>query len=97
MTKQEALEIENKCDELMSKYIKEPCNMSMALSGRLKVSFGENYITLDKEYEGADYIKYYGFYEDLGCIIESVGVCIKENKELFERLIWSYNHCKELT
>ena len=51
MTKQQAIELENKCDELMTKYLEEPCVVSMSLSGRLKVSFGENYITLDRKVE----------------------------------------------
>lgn len=96
MTKQEAIELENKCDELMTKYLEEPCVVSMSLSGRLKVSFGENYITLDRKSRIAAYIQYYGYYEDLLSLIDKAFHCVDENEELFNNLTWSYEHLNEI-
>jgi hypothetical protein len=97
MTKQEAIELENKCDELMSKYTNEECNVSLALSGKLKVIFGDNYIVFDKELRGIDYISYTGFYQDLMDVIHQAFFCIYDHKSMFDRLIWSYENMKELT
>ena len=96
MTKKEAIELENKCDKLMSEYIDNDCNVSMALSGRFKVSFGENYITLGKDNKSASYIKFHGCYSDLEEYIDSIVRCIDENKKIFEELIWSYEHLSEI-
>lgn len=96
MTKIEALELENKCDELMTKAIGEECAVSMALTGRLKVNFGEDYFSLNTEYANASYVKFHGNYVELLKAIESACCCIAENKELFNKLIWSYDHKYEL-
>lgn len=96
MTKQEAIELENKCDKLMSEYLDNDCNVSMALSGRFKISFGENYITLGKNNKSASYVKFHGYYSDLEEHIDSVIKCIDENKDVFDRLIWSYEHLSEI-
>lgn len=96
MTKKEAIELENKCDELMSEYLNEDCTVSMALSGRFKVSFGDNYITLTKDISTASYVKFHGYYSDLEEHIDSAIKCIKENIDIFNELIWSYEHISEI-
>lgn len=96
MTKQEAIELETKCDELMSEYLGNTCCVSMAFSGRLKVSFGDYYITLSKDNMTASYIKFHGYYSDLEEHIDSIIRCINENKDVFDKLIWSYEHINEL-
>ena len=96
MTKAEALELENKCDESMSKAIGEECTVSMALTGRLKVNFSENYLSLNKELNDISYIKFHGDYSDLLNYRYKILVCIEFNKKLFDKLIWSYDHKSEL-
>lgn len=96
MTKQEAIALENKCDKLMSDYIDADCNVSMALSGRFKVSFGDYYITLSKNNKSASYVKFHGYYSDLEEYIDSIIRCIDENKDIFNELIWSYEHLNEI-
>ena len=96
MTKQEAIELENKCDKLMSEYIDNDCNVCMALSGRFKVSFGENYITLSKDNKSASYVKFHGYYSDLEEYIDAIVRCVDENKDIFDKLIWSYNNLREI-
>lgn len=97
MIKQEAIELENKCDKLMSEYLNEDCTVSMAFSGRFKVQFGDNYITLTKDISTASYVKFHGYYSDLEEYINSVIKCIKENTDIFNELIWSYEHMSEIT
>ena len=97
MTKQEAIELENKCDELMSEYLDEDCSVSMALSGRFKVKFDDNYITLTKDISTASYVKFHGYYSGLEEHINSAIKCIKENIDVFNELIWSYEHLSEIT
>lgn len=97
MTKQEAIELENKCDKLMSEYLNEDCTVSMALSGRFKVKFDDDYITLTKDISTASYVKFHGYYSDLEEHINSIIKCIKENIDTFNELIWSYEHISEIT
>lgn len=96
MTKQEAIELENKCDKLMSEYLDNDCTVSMALSGRFKVSFRDNYITLGRDNKSASYVNFHGDYSDLEEHIDSIVRCIEENKDVFDRLIWSYEHLSEI-
>ena len=96
MTKQEAIELENRCDELMSQYLEEKCNVYMTLSGMLKVVFGDNYITLDQSIDMAAYIQYHGHYEDLVSLINLAFRCVNENKAIFDELVWSYEHLSEI-
>lgn len=96
MTNIEAIELENKCDELMTKAIGEECSISMAMTGRLKVNFGDNYISLTKDFRGASYVKFHGYYVDLSDYITNACMCIADNKELFDKLIWSYENRNEL-
>lgn len=96
MTKQEAIELENKCDKLMSEYLGNDCNVCMALSGRFKISFGDNYITLGKDNQSASYVKFHGYHSDLAGHINSIVRCIEENKDIFDELIWTYEHLSEL-
>ena len=96
MTKIEALELEKKCDELMSAYLRTECSVSMALTGKLKVEFGGVYITLTKDYSDASYINFTGFYFDLKDCIDAVIRCVNANKTLFDELMWSYENISSL-
>jgi hypothetical protein len=95
MTKQEAIELENKCDELMTRCLKEDCQVSMALNGRLKVYFDDGFVTLNKD-NTPHYIKFTGFYDDLAEHINKIVKCIEDNAGDFEQLMWSYEHVREL-
>lgn len=95
MTKQEAMDLETKCDELMSQYTKEDCSVSMALTGRLKVYFDDDFITLNKD-RTVHHVSFTGFYSDLEEYISKIVKCIEDNEDLFEQLMWSYEHISEL-
>lgn len=96
MTKQEACELEKLCDELMSKYLKTDCEVSLALSGKLKIYFGGNYITLNRRAGCVDYVSYVGFYSDLQEYIDNAILCVVEHADAFNKLVWSYEHIMEL-
>lgn len=97
MTKLEALELEKKCDELMSEYLDRDCCVSLALTGRLKVLFGDgDYITLSKDNKSASYVNFQGYYSDLEEYISTIVRCIEENNDVFNKLIWSYENLNEL-
>lgn len=96
MTRKEALELENKCDKLMAEYIKEGCCVSLALTGKLKIEFDDNYITLNRKRREVDYINYIGYYDDLIEIVNQAFNCIEDYEDDFNKLIWSYEHITEL-
>ena len=96
MTKLEALELEKKCDELMSSYLHTECSVSMALTGELKVDFCGTYITLTKDYKDASYINFVGFYFDLKDCIDAIVRCVDANRALFDELMWSYENIRSL-
>jgi uncharacterized protein (DUF342 family) len=92
MTKLEAIELENKCDELVSEAIGEKVSVSMALTGRLKINFANDYFSLSEDLTKATYVNYHGYYSDLQDYINKACDCISSNKELFDKLIWSYKN-----
>ena len=97
MTKTEALEIEKKCDELMSNALSWDCNVSQALTGRLKVAFDSNFINVSSDFSEVQYVGFHGYYEELITYCRKILQCLNENRELFEKLMWSYSHIMELT
>lgn len=96
MTKQEACKLETTCDALISHYLKTECEVSMALSGKLKITFDDGYITVKAKEGLVDYVSYVGFYSDLQEYINKIFLCLVEHNDTFEELIWSYEHRSEL-
>ena len=92
MTKQEAIELENKCDKLMSEALGRDCICCMALCGNLKIIIeNKHYITLDKyDNFNVDYISFTGDYWRLQEYIEKVEECFRKNKDTFMLLLMSY-------
>ena len=97
MTKKEALELETKCDNLLSKAIGYTCSVSQALGGNLRIQFGDNNITINKyDLDTPEWVHYMGDYSELQSFVDSVRVIIRGNKEVFEKLMWSYENVREL-
>lgn len=97
MTKKEALELESKCDNLLSEATGCDCSVSQSLSGNLRIQFGENNITINKyDLDTPEWVHYIGDYSELQSFIISVRVAIRKNKELFKSLMWSYENIREL-
>ena len=97
MTKKEALELETKCDNLLSENTGFSCSVSQALGGNLRIQFGENNITINKyDLDTPEWVHYIGDYSELQSFIISVRVAIRKNKGMFEKLMWSYENVREL-
>lgn len=97
MTKQEALRLENRGDKIMSGYLGKECTVSLALTGKLKIEFNDgDYITWNMTCNDVDYVSYVGSYDYLVETISKVKECVEENRDIFELLIWSYEHRTEL-
>ena len=97
MTKKEALKLETKCDNLISKATGYECSVSQALGGNLRIQFGENNISISKyDLDTPEWVHYIGDYSELQSFIGAIRVTIRKNKELFEKLMWSYANIREL-
>ena len=97
MTKKEALELETKCDNLLSEATGHDCSVSQALGGNLRIQFGENNISINKyDMDTPEWVHYIGDYGDLQSFISSVRAAIRKNKGMFEKLMWSYENVREL-
>ena len=97
MTKKEALALEALCEKHLGKVLNEKDEMSMTLSGKLKVTFGENFVTFTDSFSEVIYISFYGFALDLKEAIDKIVKCMHENREDFESLLWSYQNRNLLT
>lgn len=97
MTKKEALELETKCDNLLSEATGYDCSVSQALGGNLRIQFGENNISVSKyDLRTPEWVHYIGDYGDLQSFISSAQFAIRENKDLFKKLMWSYENSRWL-
>lgn len=97
MTKKEAEVLENRGDKIMSGYLGKECIVSMALTGKLKIEFNDgDYITWNMTQNVPDYVSYTGCYVDLLEIFDKIKECIDQNRDIFELLMWSYTHRREL-
>lgn len=97
MTKEEASKLENRCDKIMSGYLGKECTVSMALTGKLKVCFNDgDYITWNVTTNNVDYVRFVGFYDELVENVGKIKECIDDNRDIFEKLLWSYSHQYEL-
>ena len=97
MTKKEALELETKCDNLLSEATGYDCSVSQALGGNLRIQFGENNISISRyDLFMPEWVHYIGDYGELQSFIILVQVVIRENKELFEKLMRSYGDVRWL-
>lgn len=97
MTKKEAIELETHCDKLLSESTGYDCSVSQALGGNLRIQFGESHISISKyDLDTPAWVHYIGDYYSLQSFIDSVRVVIRNNKEIFKKLMWSYENIREL-
>lgn len=97
MTKKEAISIERTCDQLLSDNTGFKCSCSMALNGHLKINIDKYLMLISKhDLHTLTYFSYEGFYEDFDDILTKIQRVIDENRVLFERLMWSYEHIADL-
>lgn len=98
MTVKEAIELEKEFEEGLSFFLGTPdIQVSLALSGRFRISDGSDYICINTKTLDLDYIKYTGYKSDLDDFCSKCVYYIQENRPAFELLISSYEHQSELT
>lgn len=90
MTKQEAIDLESKVDKLFSEKLETDCEISMALTGALRISSKDGFISIDTKMQVVDWVKWNGFYDDLQDYINKAILTIRENKEKIDLLMQSY-------
>lgn len=97
MSREEARTLELACDKLLSDATEENCEVSQALAGHLRIQFGENNMTISRhDLKTPEWIHYQGDYSHLVDFIGNVQDAIMINKTMFEKLMWSYSHYREL-
>lgn len=100
MTKSEAIELQGKIEKELSARLGESCEVSLALSGGLKISLAAShgYIIFDSRYplEEASYVHWSWYFNALLEAIEVIKGYFKEHGEEIYKLIWSYEHYREL-
>ncbi len=97
MKREEAKTLELACDKLLSDVTEEHCNVSMALGRHLRIQFGENNMTISKhDLFTVEWVNYNGDFTVLLDEIDVIQKTIQENNRLFKRLMWSYEHIREL-
>lgn len=96
MTKAEAIKLEKEVDKLFTLALGEDCECSLNLAGRLKISFNGNMICMRPSDGAIDWVRYEGFYDELAEYIAKILECKADNKEMIDKLIWSYEHVTEL-
>lgn len=90
MTKQEALDLEKEIDKLFSEKLETDCEVSMALTGALRISVNEGFFNIKLDSQAVDWVKWSGDYETLQDYINKATLAIRENKEKIDMLMQSY-------
>lgn len=100
MTTSEAIELQTKIEKELGIRLGEGCEISLALNGGLKVSLvaSDGYIIFDHQYplEEVSYVRWNWYFDALLEAIEVTKDYFKERGEEIYKLIWSYEHCREL-
>lgn len=100
MKKSEALALQTSLEKELSTRLGEGCEISLSLNGGLKVSLVESdgYIIFDHQYplEEVSYVRWNWYFDALLEAIEVIKDYFKEHGEEIYKLIWSYEHRREL-
>ncbi len=90
MTKKEAMELESSIDKLFSEKLETECEVSMALTGALRVSLDGGFFNIKVDTETVDWVKWNGDYGTLQDYINKSILTIRGNKEKIDMLMQSY-------
>lgn len=93
MNKLEALGLECVCEQMFTNDFNKP-ELSMNLTGRLKLSWDGNYVVFDVNTGGATYINYVGDMGDLLIACEAIKKVVDDpdNNVKLRALLWSYDN-----
>lgn len=92
MTKQEAIDLEKEIDKLFSEKLETDCEVSMALTGALRISVDYGFFNIKVDTELVDWVKWNGFYDVLQDYINKAILVIRQNKEKLDLLLQSYRN-----
>lgn len=90
MTKQEALDLEKEIDKLFSEKLETDCEVSMALTGALRISVNDGFFNIKADTQAVAWVKWSGDYETMQDYINKAILAIMENKEKIDTLMQSY-------
>lgn len=90
MTKKEAIDLENEVDKIFSEKLGTDCEVSMTLTGTLRISADEGFFNINTDKEVVDWVKWNGDYQILQEYINKTIIAIRENKEKVNLLLASY-------
>lgn len=92
MTKQEAIDLESEIDKLFSEKLETDCEVSMALTGALRISVDYGFFNIKVDTQVVDWVKWSGDYETMQDYINKSVLIIRENKEKIDFLMQSYRN-----
>jgi hypothetical protein len=93
MTKKDAIALEALCEKWLSEMLGDEVEISMVLTGRLKVRLKNgDYITIDKNFIEPSYCCWCGYYTDLVNTISKIIQCFQVHEVDFRQLAWSYEN-----
>jgi len=96
-THKEAIKLQSKLDNIVSNVLGEKdTELSMALTGRLKVSIDSNFICFNRDYKTVEYIRYIGDYNVLVDYINTLATVFAKYKDDFDALMDSYDNISKL-
>lgn len=105
MTKQEAIDLEKQCEDLLVDALNKAdlintesdlLTVGLTLNNRFRIVIGSNAYLFNKDLKALDWFQFTGFYSDFDNIVFILKRTIREYKSDFEKLIWSYENRREL-
>lgn len=100
MTKGEALKLIDRCSELMSEYLGFPCTVTNEWGGQerwLEIRYDSgNRVFWSMARNTVAHIVYWGSFDILVDEISKIKKCIDDNHDIFNKLMWMYEHQQEL-
>lgn len=90
MTKEEALALEAELDKIFTDAIGRECEVSMALTGALRIATSDGFINVKCDTEVVDWVKWDGYYDCLNDFITKSILTIRNTKDKIDRLLKSY-------
>lgn len=100
MTKEEALGLIDRCSEIMSGYLVMPCTVMREWDGQeywLEIRYDSgSRVFWSMTRNAVAHIVYWGSYDALVNEIDKIKKCLDDNRDIFDKLMWMYEHQQEL-